>query len=106
VLILLIFRSLFPLMQACFFSFFFSGPELATRQRLESVGGRLSGVVLNKDLASAVSAAGDTAESATNALKALAGRKFSDRTVVASYFSVENFDTFEHSSPTSSKISS
>ncbi|KAJ5470770.1 hypothetical protein N7530_008127 [Penicillium desertorum] len=35
----------------------------------------------------------DSAESATNALKALAGRKFSDRTVVASYFSVENFDT-------------
>jgi splicing factor U2AF subunit len=35
----------------------------------------------------------DKAESATNALKALAGRKFSDRTVVASYFSEENFDT-------------
>ncbi|KAI2696573.1 hypothetical protein CBS147332_8925 [Penicillium roqueforti] len=35
----------------------------------------------------------DTAESATTALKALAGRKFSDRTVVASYFGVENFDT-------------
>ncbi|KAJ5562363.1 RNA recognition motif domain eukaryote [Penicillium sp. DV-2018c] len=35
----------------------------------------------------------DSAEAATNALKALAGRKFSDRTVVASYFSVENFDT-------------
>lgn len=35
----------------------------------------------------------DSAESATTALKALAGRKFSDRTVVASYFGVENFDT-------------
>ncbi|RAK80952.1 splicing factor u2af large subunit [Aspergillus fijiensis CBS 313.89] len=34
----------------------------------------------------------DTVESATNALKALAGRKFSDRTVVTTYFSEENFD--------------
>lgn len=29
----------------------------------------------------------DTVESTTNALKALAGRKFSDRTVVTTYFS-------------------
>lgn len=29
----------------------------------------------------------DTVEAATNALKALAGRKFSDRTVVTTYFS-------------------
>lgn len=35
----------------------------------------------------------DNAESASTALKALAGRKFSDRTVVASYFGEENFDT-------------
>jgi len=34
----------------------------------------------------------DTEQSATNALKALAGRKFSDRTVVVSYFTEENFD--------------
>ncbi|KNG82882.1 splicing factor u2af large subunit [Aspergillus nomiae NRRL 13137] len=34
----------------------------------------------------------DTVESTTNALKALAGRKFSDRTVVTTYFSEENFD--------------
>ncbi|PYH87887.1 hypothetical protein BO71DRAFT_436280 [Aspergillus ellipticus CBS 707.79] len=34
----------------------------------------------------------DTVESATGALKALAGRKFSDRTVVTTYFSEENFD--------------
>ncbi|GFF32599.1 splicing factor U2AF 50 kDa subunit [Aspergillus lentulus] len=34
----------------------------------------------------------DTVESATNALKALAGRKFSDRTVVTTYFSEENFE--------------
>lgn len=34
----------------------------------------------------------DTEQSATNALKALAGRKFSDRTVVVSYFGEENFD--------------
>ena len=34
----------------------------------------------------------DNEESATNALKALAGRKFSDRTVVVSYFGEENFD--------------
>ncbi|KAE8149059.1 hypothetical protein BDV25DRAFT_157036 [Aspergillus avenaceus] len=34
----------------------------------------------------------DSIESATNALKALAGRKFSDRTVVTTYFSEENFD--------------
>jgi splicing factor U2AF subunit len=35
----------------------------------------------------------DNVESASTALKALAGRKFSDRTVVASYFGEENFDT-------------
>lgn len=34
----------------------------------------------------------DTVESTTNALKSLAGRKFSDRTVVTTYFSEENFD--------------
>jgi splicing factor U2AF subunit len=34
----------------------------------------------------------ETQESASSALKALAGRKFSDRTVVVSYFSEENFD--------------
>ncbi|KAA8646967.1 hypothetical protein EYZ11_000092 [Aspergillus tanneri] len=34
----------------------------------------------------------DTVESATGALKALAGRKFSDRTVVTTYFSEPNFD--------------
>lgn len=34
----------------------------------------------------------DNAQSATSALKALAGRKFSDRTVVVSYFGEENFD--------------
>lgn len=34
----------------------------------------------------------ENAESATAALKALAGRKFSDRTVVASYFGEENYD--------------
>ncbi|CAI7602237.1 unnamed protein product [Penicillium manginii] len=34
----------------------------------------------------------DTEQSATSALKALAGRKFSDRTVVVSYFGEENFD--------------
>lgn len=34
----------------------------------------------------------DTTESAIGALKALAGRKFSDRTVVASYYGEENFD--------------
>ncbi|KJK61721.1 RNA recognition motif a.k.a RRM RBD or RNP domain protein [Aspergillus parasiticus SU-1] len=34
----------------------------------------------------------DSVESTTNALKALAGRKFSDRTVVTTYFSEENFD--------------
>lgn len=33
----------------------------------------------------------DTVESATNALKALAGRKFSDRTVVTTYFSEVSF---------------
>ncbi|KAL5340329.1 hypothetical protein BJX70DRAFT_361453 [Aspergillus crustosus] len=34
----------------------------------------------------------DTVEATTAALKALAGRKFSDRTVVTTYFSEENFD--------------
>ncbi|KAL2830392.1 hypothetical protein BJY01DRAFT_227315 [Aspergillus pseudoustus] len=34
----------------------------------------------------------DTIESTTAALKSLAGRKFSDRTVVTTYFSEENFD--------------
>ncbi|PLB42668.1 splicing factor u2af large subunit [Aspergillus candidus] len=34
----------------------------------------------------------DTVESTTAALKALAGRKFSDRTVVTTYYSEENFD--------------
>ncbi|KAL5356716.1 hypothetical protein BJX96DRAFT_143246 [Aspergillus floccosus] len=34
----------------------------------------------------------DTVESATKALKALAGRKFSDRTVVTTYYGEENFD--------------
>ncbi|EPE02498.1 splicing factor u2af large subunit [Ophiostoma piceae UAMH 11346] len=34
----------------------------------------------------------DTAETATKALKALAGRKFSDRTVVATYFPEENYE--------------
>lgn len=34
----------------------------------------------------------ETQESASSALKALAGRKFSDRTVVVSYFGEENFD--------------
>jgi splicing factor U2AF subunit len=34
----------------------------------------------------------ETPESASSALKALAGRKFSDRTVVVSYFGEENFD--------------
>ncbi|KAF4123490.1 splicing factor U2AF 65 kDa subunit [Geosmithia morbida] len=34
----------------------------------------------------------ETQDSATNALKALAGRKFADRTVVATYFPEENFD--------------
>ncbi|GAM37937.1 hypothetical protein TCE0_033f08281 [Talaromyces pinophilus] len=34
----------------------------------------------------------DTVESATNALKALAGRKFSDRTVVTTYFPEESFE--------------
>lgn len=33
----------------------------------------------------------DTVESTTNALKALAGRKFSDRTVVTTYFSEVSF---------------
>lgn len=33
----------------------------------------------------------DTVESATNALKALAGRKFSDRTVVTTYFPEVSF---------------
>ncbi|AEO54450.1 hypothetical protein MYCTH_2297048 [Thermothelomyces thermophilus ATCC 42464] len=34
----------------------------------------------------------ETAESATKALRALAGRKFADRTVVTTYFPEENFD--------------
>jgi len=34
----------------------------------------------------------DTPESAGKALRALAGRKFADRTVVATYFSEENFE--------------
>ncbi|EED17009.1 splicing factor u2af large subunit [Talaromyces stipitatus ATCC 10500] len=34
----------------------------------------------------------DSVESATNALKALAGRKFSDRTVVTTYFPEESFE--------------
>lgn len=34
----------------------------------------------------------DTTESATKALKALAGRKFADRTVVTTYFPEENFE--------------
>lgn len=34
----------------------------------------------------------DTPDAASSALKALAGRKFSDRTVVVSYFVEENFD--------------
>lgn len=34
----------------------------------------------------------DTPESATKALKALAGRKFADRTVVTTYFPEENFE--------------
>jgi len=34
----------------------------------------------------------DTPESAGNALRALAGRKFADRTVVTTYFSEENFE--------------
>ncbi|KAM7193486.1 hypothetical protein V8F20_008389 [Naviculisporaceae sp. PSN 640] len=34
----------------------------------------------------------DTPESATKALRALAGRKFADRTVVTTYFPEENFD--------------
>ncbi|PGH09330.1 splicing factor U2AF 65 kDa subunit [Blastomyces parvus] len=34
----------------------------------------------------------DNSESATKALKALAGRKFQDRTVVTTYFSEENFE--------------
>ncbi len=34
----------------------------------------------------------DVADAASSALKALAGRKFSDRTVVVSYFVEENFD--------------
>lgn len=34
----------------------------------------------------------ESAESTTNALKALAGRKFADRTVVTTYFPEENFD--------------
>ena len=34
----------------------------------------------------------DTSEEATKALKALAGRKFSDRTVIATYFPEENFE--------------
>ncbi|CAK7200560.1 hypothetical protein SEUCBS139899_003257 [Sporothrix eucalyptigena] len=34
----------------------------------------------------------DTPETATKALKALAGRKFSDRTVIATYFPEENFE--------------
>ncbi|KAL4865644.1 hypothetical protein BDV12DRAFT_174281 [Aspergillus spectabilis] len=34
----------------------------------------------------------DTVDATTAALKALAGRKFSDRTVVTTYFSEENFD--------------
>jgi splicing factor U2AF subunit len=34
----------------------------------------------------------DTAQSAGKALRALAGRKFADRTVVTTYFSEENFE--------------
>ena len=34
----------------------------------------------------------DSIESAEKALKALAGRKFADRTVVVTYFSEESFD--------------
>lgn len=34
----------------------------------------------------------EASESATKALKALAGRKFADRTVVATYFGEEYFD--------------
>jgi splicing factor U2AF subunit len=34
----------------------------------------------------------ETPEAATKALRALAGRKFSDRTVVSTYFPEENFD--------------
>ena len=34
----------------------------------------------------------DSPESATKAFKALAGRKFADRTVVATYFPEENFE--------------
>jgi splicing factor U2AF subunit len=34
----------------------------------------------------------DSVESTTKALRALAGRKFADRTVVATYFPEENFD--------------
>jgi len=34
----------------------------------------------------------DTPEAAQKALKALAGRKFADRTVVVTYFTEENFD--------------
>ncbi|KAL1850606.1 hypothetical protein Plec18170_006891 [Paecilomyces lecythidis] len=34
----------------------------------------------------------DSVESTTKALKALAGRKFSDRTVVTTYFPEENFE--------------
>lgn len=34
----------------------------------------------------------DTSESAGKALRALAGRKFADRTVVVTYFSEENFE--------------
>jgi splicing factor U2AF 65 kDa subunit len=34
----------------------------------------------------------DTPESAGKALRALAGRKFADRTVVTTYFSEENFE--------------
>lgn len=36
----------------------------------------------------------DTVESTTNALKALAGRKFSDRTVVTTYFSEVSIHSF------------
>jgi len=34
----------------------------------------------------------DSAEAAQKALRALAGRKFADRTVVVTYFTEENFD--------------
>ena len=39
----------------------------------------------------------DSEKSATDALKALAGRKFSDRTVVTTYFSEVRFSIRRHS---------